>query len=268
MPPGARLCLTTPTYVSDCVSDGRRPENIRTSSTQLLVCAIVASARHSPLAVASVLAHLSSTIKQLPARSGAGYGSHQRGPSRFSNPLTVPAPAAPNPPKGPAASYSSQPAAEFAAMELTRDVAVSGAACGARLRASAGGGCGPHGSKEPHDTTAIVARTFVPHSPRHPFQRLFLASCCGLPQRVGRLEERRHERLRPLLVALRSRRFACPPRRFSVLQLGQREPDLPRLPVRGLPRALRPSICPEAVFTIFSLSLACAEDTSASGMLK
>ena len=178
MPPGARLCLTTPTYVSDCVSDGRRPGNTRTSSTQLSVCAIVASARHSPLAVASVLAHLSSTIKQLPARSGAGYGSHQRGPSRFSNPLTVPA--APNPPKGPAASYSSQPAAEFAAMELTRDVAVSGAACGARLRASAGGGCGPHGSKEPHDATTFVQKPLfrtlrcIPHSDC--LQRLLRAS--------------------------------------------------------------------------------------------
>ncbi len=120
MPPGARLCLTTPTYVPDCVSDGRRPGNIRTSSTQLSVCAIVASARHSPLAVASVLAHLSSTIKQLPARSGAGYGSHQRGPSRFSNPLTVPVPALPNPPQGPAASYSSQPAAELETIQNSK----------------------------------------------------------------------------------------------------------------------------------------------------
>ena len=46
----------------------------------------------------------------------------------------------------------------------------SDAACGARLRASAGQGCGPHGSKEPNDAMAIVAKTIVrilrriPHS--------------------------------------------------------------------------------------------------------
>ena len=263
MPPGARLCLTSPTCVPDCVSDGRRPGNTRTSSAQLLVCAIVASAQHNPFVCprTPIFDHKTASgpewrgLRLAPAR-----------PGRFSNPLTVPVPAAPNPPKGPAASYSSQPAAEFAAMELTRDVAVSGAACGARLRASAGGGCGPHGSKEPHDTTAIVARTFVPHSPRHPFQRLFLASCCGLPQRNdGSPGERRHERVFALVLAA-----CCRPGQngLSGLLRRPRWPTRVVVPFRRFSRALRPSICPEAVFTIFSLSLACVEDTSASGMLK
>ncbi len=47
---------------------------------------------------------------------------------------------------------------------------IRGAACGARLRASAGQGCGPHGSKEPHDATTFVQKPLfrtlrcIPHS--------------------------------------------------------------------------------------------------------
>jgi len=57
---------------------------------------------------------------------------------------------------------------------------ISDAACGARLRASAGQGCGPHGSKEPHDATTFVQKPLfrtlrcIPHSDC--LQRLLRAS--------------------------------------------------------------------------------------------
>ena len=63
------------------------------------------------------------------------------------------------------------------------------------MRASAGQGCGSHGSKEPHDVPAIAAN-HCSHSPPHSFERLLHSACCRLPQHdVGSLGERRHARL-------------------------------------------------------------------------
>ncbi len=72
----------------------------------------------------------------------------------------------------PSAAFDSQGKRFFTSFRMTKGLD-SGAACGARpatagcLRASAGQGCGPHGSKEPYDVPAIVAKTLVPHPPRH-----------------------------------------------------------------------------------------------------
>ena len=64
-----------------------------------------------------------------------------------------------------------------------------GRSCGARpatagcLRACAGQGCGPHGSNEPHDASASIAKTIVPHPPPHSFERLLFAPAAGYRRR-------------------------------------------------------------------------------------
>ncbi len=58
---------------------------------------------------------------------------------------------------------------------LLTSYGISGAACGARLRNSAGQGCGPHGSR----SRTVPCKTIGPPSPHHPSQRSSLAPASG-----------------------------------------------------------------------------------------
>ncbi len=78
-------------------------------------------------------------------------------------------------------------------------------------------------------------------SPWHPFQRLFLASCCGLPPLDDRsFDERRCRGRQLVLVVLCSRR---PSRGLLELQRDLGEPAERVVPFDRFSRALRPSIC-------------------------
>ncbi len=58
---------------------------------------------------------------------------------------------------------------------LLTSYGISGAVCGARLRNSAGQGCGPYGSR----SRTVPCKTIGPPSPHHPSQRSSLAPASG-----------------------------------------------------------------------------------------
>ena len=58
---------------------------------------------------------------------------------------------------------------------LSTSYGISGAVCGARLRNSAGQGCGPYGSR----SRTVPCKTIGPPSPHHPSQRSSLAPASG-----------------------------------------------------------------------------------------
>jgi len=83
---------------------------------------------------------------------------------------------------GPARAKSATPAAGPGENLGGHSVGARPATAGC-LRACAGQGCGPHGSNEPHDVPAIVAKTIVPHPPPHSFERLLFAPAAGYRRR-------------------------------------------------------------------------------------
>ena len=79
----------------------------------------------------------------------------------------------------PQAAFGSQGKRFFTSFRMTK-----GLIFGAQ---PAGHACGPPPAKaaarteEPHDASAFIAKTIVPHPPPHSFQRLLHSACCGLP---------------------------------------------------------------------------------------
>ncbi len=74
--------------------------------------------------------------------------------------------------KSPSAAFGSQGKRFFTSFRMTKGLD-SGAACGARLRACAGQGCGPNGSKEPKND----ATTFVQKPLFRTLRRIPLSDC-------------------------------------------------------------------------------------------
>ncbi len=104
---------------------------------------------------------------------------------------------------------------------------------GARLR--------PARLFEPHDAMAIVAKTIVPHPPRHSSERLLYSACYGLPHRVvGSLGQRRRSRLCVGFFVLCVGAFErCP----VASRCGHGGSVVRLQPFVRFSRALRPSIC-------------------------
>ena len=131
---------------------------------------------------------------------------------------------------------------------MTKDLD-SGAACGARpatagcLRASAGQGCGPHGSKEPQRRIDFFCRGPCSASSAAFIRATAYNACCGLPHRDdGRLGERRRKRRLSFVVAYVV--DGCQSR-FPGIRRGLHEPAEFRHSCRRTLRALRPSIYTE-----------------------
>ena len=124
----------------------------------------------------------------------------------------------------------------------------SGAACGARLatagclRASAGQGCGPHGSKEPRYTGNCSKKPCSAPSAAF-LQAIAIRACCGLPlQRDGSPERHRCARLLLEFVELCRWQSQCWRHGFhrcARCPLGLSEPGV------GSGRALRPVSAPK-----------------------
>ena len=109
---------------------------------------------------------------------------------------------------------------------LSTSYGISGAVCGARLRNSAGQGCGPYGSR----SRTVPCKTIGPPSPHHPSQ----PHCDGS---LGRHRRRGHG-----FVVVASR-LGPQQREPDTLQCGQRGSVQRYQPCLRLIRALRPSIC-------------------------
>ena len=140
----------------------------------------------------------------------------------------------------PQAASGSQGKRFFTSFRMTKGLD-SDAACGARLRASAGQGCGPHGSKEPKNDATTIA---VNHcsAPSAAFLRAIApCACCGLPQHVDGCSDGCRRRGQLLVVfAGRSRQRLC---LFFAYRLEFGSAASQPQSQLGFSRALRPSIC-------------------------